>query len=128
MNPCFVRRRLAARSLVVLGALSLLAACEDKRVQELQTGITRDSVMSVVAQNTRGTDSMPSIYSREQYQINGKSLEVLYFDAKDRKQGPDTVALKNLTPILMYDGKMVGKGWPVWDSVAKANKIPVKPR
>ena len=71
---------------------------------------------------------MPSIYSTDRYLINGKSLEVLYFDPKNRKQGPDTVPFKNLTPIVMNDGKLVGKGWDLWDSVSRANKIPVKTR
>jgi hypothetical protein len=71
---------------------------------------------------------MPSIYSREQYLINGKTLEVLYFDQDNRKAGRDTVALQHLTPLVMYDGRLVGKGWAVWDSVAKANKIEIKGR
>ena len=78
-------------------------------MQDMQTGITRDSVMSLAAKGTQGADSMPSIYSREQYLINGKTLEVLYFDQDNRKAGRDTVALQHLTPLVMYDGKLVGK-------------------
>jgi hypothetical protein len=124
MRSCIVRR-----STIVLSAftaLTLLVACEDKRVKELQTGITRDSVMSITAQQTSGADSQPSIYMRAEYLINGKTLEVLYFDSKNRKHATDTtVKLRTLTPLVMYDGKLVGKGWSVWDSAAQANKIPV---
>lgn len=123
MTSCIVRRSTAALGTLV--ALTLLAGCQDKRVKELNSGITRDSVMSVTAQGTQGTDSMPSIYSSNKYLINGKTLEVLYFDAQDRKAGKDTVPYSKLTPIVMFDGKLVGKGWTVWDSAAKANKIPV---
>ena len=123
MTSCIVRRSTFAVGAVT--ALALVAGCQDKRVKELNTGITRDSVMSVTAKGTQSTDSMPSIYTSEQYLINGKTLEVLYFDAKDRKAGKDTVPYSKLTPIVMYDGKMVGKGWGVWDSAATANKIPV---
>ena len=123
MTTCIVRR--STVTLVALTALALVAGCQDKRVKELNSGITRDSVMSVTAQGTQGTDSMPSIYSSDKYLINGKTLEVLYFDSKDRKAGKDTVPYSKLTPIVMYDGKLVGKGWGVWDSAATANKIPV---
>ena len=123
MNTPLVRR-----STVVLGALTALTlatGCQDKRVKELQTGITRDSVMSVTAKGTLGADSMPSIYSSDRFLLNGKTLEVLYFDSKDRKAGKDTVPMSQLTPLVMYDGKLVGKGWSAWDSIAKANKIQV---
>jgi hypothetical protein len=81
--------------------------------------------MTIAAQQTSATDSMPSIYKRETYLINGKMLEVDYFDSRDRKEGRDTVKLRKLTPLVMYDGKLVGKGWSVWDSAAKANHIKV---
>jgi hypothetical protein len=121
MPSCFVRRSTAV--LGALTALTLIAGCQDKRVQQLQSGITRDSVMSVTAQGTQGADSMPGIYKRDQYLINGHNLEVLYFDADNRKASKDTVPLGKLTPLVMLDNKLVGKGWSVWDSVAKANKI-----
>jgi hypothetical protein len=123
MKSCFVRR-----STLALGAFSLLTlavGCQDKRVKQLQAGITRDSVLSVTAKGTAGTDSMPSIYTSSRFLINGKTLEVLYFDSRNRKAGLDTVPYNQLTPLVMYDGKLVGKGWSVWDSVGTANKIPV---
>jgi hypothetical protein len=124
MRSCIVRRSTVV--LCAFTALTLLAACEDKRVKEMQSGITRDSVMSITAQETSGTDSQPSIYMRAEYLINGKTLEVLYFDPRNRKHATDTtVKLRTLTPLVMYDGKLVGKGWSVWDSAAQANKIPV---
>jgi len=123
MSTCIVRR-----STIVLGALAsfvLISGCQDKRVKDLQVGITRDSVLSVTAQGTQGTDSMPSIYKQDRYLINGKTLEVLYFDPQNRKVATDTVPMGKLTPLVVYDGHLVGKGWAAWDSVAKANKIPV---
>ncbi len=124
MTPYFVRRSTVA--LGALAALTILAGCQDKRVKELSPGITQDSVMSVTAKGTFGADSQPGIYKSDRYLINGKTLEVMYFDSKDRKAGKDTVPLGQLTPLVMYDGHLVGKGWSVWDSVAKANKITVK--
>jgi hypothetical protein len=121
MTPRFVRR-----STLLLAAVVALGACQDKRVNALKTGITRDSVLSVTAQGTQGADSLPGIYKRAHYLINGKTLEVLYFDSKDRKAGKDTVPNAQLTPLVILDGKLVGKGWSVWDSAAKANNIPVE--
>ena len=67
---------------------------------------------------------MPSVYRHERYLVNGKNLEVFYFDPDNRKQKIDsTVPLKKLTPLVMFDGKPQGKGWSVWDSTAAANKI-----
>lgn len=123
MRSCFVRRN--RLTLSVLTVLALVAGCQDKRVKELKLGITRDSLMSVTAKGTFATDSMPGIYRSDRYVLNGKVLEVLYFDSKDRKASIDTVPLGKLTPLVMYNGKLVAKGWAGWDSVAKANKIPV---
>ena len=68
---------------------------------------------------------MPSIYKRDDYLIDGKTLEVLWFDSQNRKAATDTVPLSKLTPLVMLDNKLVGKGWTVYDSVAKANKLPL---
>ena len=45
MNHFSVRRRFVPFAL--LGAVAALAACEDKRVKQLDTGITRDSVITI---------------------------------------------------------------------------------
>ena len=123
MHTPLVRRNTMA--LAALLGLTLLTACEDKRVKELQTGITRDSVLSITAKGTQGADSMPSIYKRDDYLINGHTLEVLWYDPENRKAGTDTVPYKKLTPLVMLDNRLVGKGWTVYDSVSKANRLPM---
>jgi hypothetical protein len=113
-----------------LSAVAVLTACEDKRVKALDTGITRDSAVSVIAHDIKGggRDSFPNVYTRERFLINGKNYEVMYFTANNEKAGKDTVPMKKLVPLVFIDNKLIGKGWDVWDSVSKANKIPVKPR
>jgi len=132
MNDYFVRRsgRASAIVLVALGASVALTACQDKRVKQLSTGITRDSAITVLAQQTKPgvRDSMPNVYTTERYLIGGKNYEVLFFAPDNQKAGKDSVARKNLVPIVFVDNIMIGKGWDVYDSVAKANKIPNKPR
>lgn len=130
MKSSFVRERtfalLGAASLVVLGA------CEDKRVSQLDTGITRDSAISVLATKINpgaGSDSLPNIYMREKFLIGGKNLEILYFTPNNEKLSPnakDTLPMKQLTPIVFLENRMIGKGWKAWDSIAHAQNIPVR--
>jgi hypothetical protein len=127
MNDFSVRRR--ASSFVVLTAALALAACEDARVKELDAGITRDSAMTVMAQESKGGahDSLPNVYLREPYLIGGKNIEVLYFGGNNEKAGKDTVFTK-VTPIVFVNQKLAGRGWAFWDSVSKAHGIPLKKR
>lgn len=133
MNHLSVRRRTAV--LAALYAATVLTACEDKRVKMLDTGITRDSAMSVISHDlkpTTGPDSFPNVYKREQFLIAGKHFEVLYFTSNDEKAPVvnakptgDTIPLRKLTPLVFLENRMIGRGWSFWDSVATANKIPV---
>src|SRR4051812_25727195 len=127
MNHLSVRRR--AWTVAALSAATLIAACEDKRVKQLDTGITRDSAMSVISHDlpaNAGPDSFPNVYDRRRYLMGGKNYEVLLFTANNEKKGKDTVPLKKLTPLVFVENKLIGRGWDFWDSVAKANKIPIE--
>lgn len=121
----FSVRRRASSLVVIAGVISLVACGEDKRVAELKTGITRDSAVSVLAQEIKGggSDSFPNVYSRDRYLIGGKNYEVLYFAPNNEKEGKDSVPWRKLTPLVFADNKLMGKGWPVWDSITKANKL-----
>lgn len=129
MNQFSVRRKAAL--VAGLTAATFLVACQDKRVKALDTGITRDSAVSVISHDLKpgtGPDSFPNVYKRDRFLIAGKNYEVLYFTSNDEKQGKDSVPLKKLTPIVFRENRMIGKGWDYWDSVSKANKIPVQKR
>jgi hypothetical protein len=124
MNHPFVRRN--AFVLAGLTAATFLVACEDKRVKQLDTGITRDSALSILSQDLKpgsGPDSFPNVYRRARYLIKGKNYEVLFFTPNNEKAGKDSVETKKLTPLLFVDNKMIGRGWNVLDSVSKADKI-----
>jgi hypothetical protein len=142
-----VRRRTLL--LAGLTTAAFLAACEDKRVKQLNAGITRDSAMAVISHDLKPrtdtgpatpTDSLPNVYTRERFLIAGKNIEVLYFTPENDKApamvrgrvpsaGPDTIIpYKRLTPIVFIDNRLSGRGWSYWDSVATANKIPLKKR
>ena len=136
MNTCSVRR--STFVVVGLGVALAAAACgEDKRIKQLDTGITRDSAVSVIAKGLKPqatADSFPNVYFRERFLVAGKSIEVLYFtpdnDKLPRPTGGkprpiDSIPFKKLTPIVFVNTLMVGRGWSFWDSAATANKIEV---
>jgi|GEM_PF-1170188 hypothetical protein len=115
-----------------LAGAVVLAACEDKRVKEVDSGITRDSTMTIIAHDlppTAKSDSFPNVYIRERYLMAGKNYEVLYFTPNNEKAqaGKDT-AWGKLTPIVLMNNLTLGKGWKLWDSISTANKIPLKKR
>jgi hypothetical protein len=111
----------------VFGAI-LLAGCTDKRVKEVDTGIARDSALSLLGKGAPGVDSLPNVYSRERYLINGKNYEVFFFSGsgKHAYTSKDTMPYSELTPIALIDNRVVGKGWDYLDSLYTANKIPLK--
>ena len=129
MNHPFVRRN--TLSVAALGCGMILSACkgEDPRVKQLDTGITRDSALSVISHDLPANappDSLPNVYVRERYLIAGKNYEVFYFTPNNEKVGKEPVPFKDLTPIVFTENKLVGRGWTFWDSMATANKIPLK--
>jgi hypothetical protein len=127
MNDSVVRRRLF--TLGSLSAVVLFAACQDKRVAALDTGITRDSAVSIIQRGAPGRDTFPNVYKRDRFLIDGKTYEVLYFTPDNLKIAKDsTVPLKTLTPLVFLDNKLMAKGWDAWDSLSKAHNIPVQKR
>ena len=58
---------------LALGALTL-SACKDKRIKEVKSGITRDSLLTVIGKGASGVDSLPNVYRTERYLIDGKNL------------------------------------------------------
>jgi hypothetical protein len=125
--------RTRSLTLIAMVAASFLAACgEDARVEAVDTGITRDSLLSIWSKGSHGVDSLPNVYQRERYLIAGKTYEVLYFSPTGQKAytgvQKDTIPWKDLSPVAMIENKVVGKGWPFLDSLYTANRIPLKKR
>jgi len=120
---------------LVLAAIScatLLGACrQDERVKAVDAGITRDSLLTVIGAGARGNDSMPNVYRTDRYLIDGKTYEVFYFSGTSKHlfgAVKDTLPWKELTPIVMVDRLVMGKGWTYLDSLSTAHKIPVRKR
>jgi hypothetical protein len=129
MNSVFVRRSFLA--LASVASLTLVIACSDKRIKNLDTGITRDSALTIIAQDMRqtgGPDSLPNVYTRDRYLIGGKNYEVMYYTRNNEKAGKDSVPFSKLTPMVFVENKLIGRGWAFLDSLSKANNIPLKQR
>jgi hypothetical protein len=125
MDPRIVRRLTSA---LAAGAATLLAACGDARIDKLSTGISRDSVLAIINEGAGG-DSLARVYKQETYLLNGRMTDVLFYNKQGIKQREDsTLAADKQMPIVLVDGKVTGWGWTYYDSVAKANNIPVKIR
>jgi len=128
MSAYLVRR---SAPLLAVAALAGLVACEDARVKSVDSvGMTRDQVLSKLAQEARGVgpDSMPNVYRRSEYLVDGKKYEVLYFAKHNEKAGRDSVPYEDLTPIVLVDNQYIGKGWDFFDSLGTVAKIPVPKR
>ena len=109
--------RSALIAVPVLGLL-FLSACSksDTRLEKLSAGISKDSVLAIM-----GVEKPQRI---DPYLVEGHYIETMYFP----KRGPAdsaSVADRNMSPLVVVDGKLVAWGWKQWDSIAAAKKIPV---
>ena len=119
------RRQVLAAGIMVLAGT--LAGCGDSRIKQLTPGITRDSALKVINEGA-ASDSLARVYKQETYLVEGKQLNVLFYNKDGIKQASDsTLAAKAQTPIVTVDGKVTGWGWTHYDSVAKANNITPSP-
>ncbi|MEO7965947.1 MAG: hypothetical protein ABIT38_18710 [Gemmatimonadaceae bacterium] len=118
------RHRAAALGLATTAAL-LLVACGDSRVRGLEFGMTKDSVLKVISQGAPAGDSLPNVYKYAQYFVDGKMFDVYFFEPKGRKAWKDPdVTDRELTPIVLVDGKLEGTGWSYMDGLTAQYKVP----
>lgn len=102
-----------------LALASMLSGCgprSDPRLANLSEGISQDSVLMVMgADSANRTDS---------FLVNGQSISTLYFA---RPGAADSAALadRNMSPVVLISGSVVGWGWEKWDSIAEANGVQV---
>lgn len=113
---CQLRSRWPTATAIVL--LAALAGCSDvdPRIKELETGVSRDSALKVLGGTP--TDSTPYIYDVGRFLIDGRNIEVLYYDPKGRRRYRDSVPGDELTPVVVEGGNVTAKGWAEWDAIA----------
>ena len=119
------------RRLAIGGAAALavvLGACSDARIGKLTAGISRDSALKVINDGSKG-DSLAWVYKQETYLVDGKLINVLFYNKDGIKQESDSaLATDDQTPIVTVAGTVTGWGWTHYDSVAKANNITQSPK
>jgi hypothetical protein len=114
-----VSRHHSNRLLVpALAALLLVSACskKDARLEQLSTGISKDSVLAIM-----GGDKPQRV---DPFLVGGHYLEAMYFAFPGASDSAD-FADRNMSPVIVSDGKLAAWGWKQWDSVAAEYKIPV---
>ena len=115
--------------LAAAGSIVVISGCGDARIENLSQGISRDSALAILSEGAAGGDSLANVYKQETYLLDGRTTNVLFYHRRGVKQEADSsVALSSLTPVVISDGKVTGWGWTYYDSLAKANNIPVQPR
>jgi hypothetical protein len=109
-------------------AITVLAACQDKNIRQLTIGISRDSVLKILALGATSSDSTPNVYREERYLNDGQWITMLLYSNRGVEEGQETVPEADLTPVVLRNDTLTGWGWEHYDSVATANNIPIKPR
>ena len=104
--------RLAVLSLVIVAV-----GCEreDGRLKKLTVGISKDSAASAMGAKPDRVES---------YLVNSQYIQTLFF-VRSGKTDSASRALRKMAPVVTISDKVVGWGWPFWDSVAGKNKIEV---
>jgi hypothetical protein len=103
-----------------LGALLLgAAACGDSRLKDLSIGMGRDSVAIVMEADAP--------HRSESYLLDGKFWEIFYYPRGD-VPSTDSLAWREMSPVVLADGKVAGWGWSYWEGEAERLNIPLAPQ
>ncbi len=112
---------------LVVAATMVVTACKDSRIAQLQVGISKDSMLKVLATGAPAGDSLPFIYRHNGYLTGGKFFDLYYYDRKNRKFAETKIIReKDVVPIFVVDGVVEGWGWPHADSLAARYRIAVR--
>jgi hypothetical protein len=124
-------RSTRATVVTIVSSVVFATACGDSRLDKLSTGISRDSVLAIINDGASG-DSLARVYRQETYLLpnergNSTLANVLFYNKSGVKEADDsTLSREATTPIVLLSGNVAGWGWTYYDSLAKANNIPVK--
>jgi hypothetical protein len=104
-----------------------VAACGDSRVNALDLGIGKDSVLKIIGQGAPAGDTLPNVYQHMQFFTDSKMFDVYMFDPKNRDKLDDPLVLdKELTPVILVEGKLEGTGWRYADELTQQYKLPIR--
>ena len=92
-----------------LAALLLVSACsakKDARLEQLSAGISKDSVLAVM-----GVDKPQRV---DPFLVGGHYIEAMYFAFPGATDSAN-LADRNMSPVIVQDGKLAAWGWKQWD-------------
>jgi hypothetical protein len=104
---------------LALLAVGSLSACGDARLKKLSTGISADSVAVLMEADAPHTASS--------YLVEGKYWEVMLYPKQSAAEG-DSIAWREMSPVVLADGAVMGWGWAYLDETAAAKgfQVPAK--
>jgi hypothetical protein len=105
-------------SALALAAIIGGCAKTDQRLKLLSTGIPTDSALRVMG--------VEAPQRKDAYLVGGRYIEAFYFPFPGAVDSA-SVLDRNMSPVIVMDGKVAAWGWSQWDSIATANKIVVAP-
>ncbi len=101
---------------LVVVLLSSGCAKRDDRLEKISAGISKDSVLVLMAvEKPKRVDP---------FLINGQYIEAMYFPMLGATDSA-SVTDRKMSPVVLQDGKVVVWGWKQWDSMATDKKITV---
>ena len=138
MNPSPTKR---LTTLAAACSMLALAACGDgdKRTQQLEAGVDRDSALALLSDGVRidssrmpapgalvpSSDTLKNIWRRAEYLVNGQRIEVLFYSPNDEKwKATDTVPKERVIPVVIVDGKVYGTGRNAYDDAVAKYGLP----
>ena len=104
----------------MLAGIVVLSGCEraDPRLEHLTVGMGKDSALAVMQwQPTK----------LEPYLVAGQYIEGMFY-ARPGTTDSASRQPRKMTPVVLVNGKLIGWGWEVWDSMAVKYNIPVAPK
>jgi hypothetical protein len=109
------------RFVAVLALVALFAACrrEDPRIKNLRVGIPKDSVLVLMG----GATAQPFTYL-----MDGQYIEAMIYRRPEIDGAFEELERRDMTPVVVVDGRLTGWGWDHWDSVASVHRIEVVPK
>ncbi len=97
-------------------SLMMVQAENRSKLNNISLGISKSEVLNIMGTSTVKVASpvgwvyINSPYRSETMEESGKSYEILFFWT-DTKKNASVVVDDDLTPIVLYNNKVVGYGW-----------------
>lgn len=117
-----------ARLAVTLAAAVAVAACQrtDPRIEKLTRGISQDSALTILNDGKPATGVLPHAFTTGEMLVNGANYTVLYYSDKlDEGETAADVTQREVTPLVIQNGVLVGWGWEFFNNMSSQTHFAV---